>query len=260
MADVCVNGTVTSAPRGSLLSELLGQNLSMPCGGKGRCGKCRVRAVGMLSPLTAEEKGALSPKEIEDGVRLACCARVEGDVTVETGPSPSVSQICAEGGGVWDGADPIFKVLGAAVDIGTTTLAAQLYSRDGLLATAAAPNPQASFGADVITRVGSAMAGNGADLAQCVLERVSEMLQTMCREAGRTTERIDGLVVTGNTAMLHLFAGDDPSPWRRRRLSPGSCTARPFPQPSWTCPVPRMPWSICPGACPPLWAPILPRR
>ena len=30
--------------------------MDLPCGGQGRCGKCRVTAQGKLSPLTEEEK------------------------------------------------------------------------------------------------------------------------------------------------------------------------------------------------------------
>lgn len=207
-----INGTSITAGEGSLLSDLLGHDMAMPCGGKGRCGKCRVCAEGKLSSLTAEERSALSEEEVRSGIRLACCTRIEGDATVNTLSSQALSQICTDGSGDWDGSHPMFSVLGAAVDIGTTTLASRLYSRDGLLATAAAPNPQASFGADVITRVGSAMEGNAMTLAHCVREAVSDLLKTMCQEAHYETVEIDGLVITGNTAMLHLLMGDDPSP------------------------------------------------
>ena len=47
--------TVITAESGALLSDLLlsgGSPLEMPCGGKGRCGKCRVRAEGALSKAT----------------------------------------------------------------------------------------------------------------------------------------------------------------------------------------------------------------
>lgn len=212
MVNVTVNGVVFQAEPGTLLSALLGPGLSMPCGGRGRCGKCRVRALGALSPVTAEEKAALTETELREGIRLACCARALGDVTVETGPSQRVSRICTDGTGDWAGTDAAFSVLGAAVDIGTTTLAAQLYSRDGRIGTAAAPNPQASFGADVISRVGSALAGNGDALADCVRQAISELLKKMCAGSGRDPREIDGLVITGNTAMLHLLTGEDPSP------------------------------------------------
>ena len=90
--------------------------------------------------------------------------------------------------------------------------AAQLYDRDGLLATAAAPNPQRSFGADVISRIGRSMEGDGPALADCVRQAIASLLRTLCGQAGRRSEEIDALVLTGNTAMLHLLCGLDVSP------------------------------------------------
>jgi uncharacterized 2Fe-2S/4Fe-4S cluster protein (DUF4445 family) len=59
-------------------------NLSAPCAGKGRCGKCRVTITGgTVSPLGEEEKKLLSEKEIARGVRLACMTRPLSDVVIE---------------------------------------------------------------------------------------------------------------------------------------------------------------------------------
>ncbi len=168
---------------------------------------------GALSPLSAAELEALSPAERADGVRLACCAHILGDVQVTAGGGDAVTQICTQGAAqAVDRPDPLFSTLGAAVDIGTTTLAAQLYDREGLLASAAAPNPQRSFGADVISRIGRSMEGEGPALAGCVRQAIAGLLRDLCRQAGRETGEIDALVLTGNTAMLHLLCGLDASP------------------------------------------------
>lgn len=201
---------------GTLLSDVLlrgGHQPDMPCGGKGRCGKCRVRASGDLSPLSAAERETLSPAELAAGVRLACCTRVLGDAQAAVDGGKEMSQICARG----EAREipvlaPLFTSLGAAVDIGTTTLAAQLYGRSGLLATAAAPNPQRAFGADVISRIGRSMDGDGPELSARVRRAIADMLRELCRQAGRETGGIDALVLTGNTAMLHLLRGLDVSP------------------------------------------------
>ena len=201
---------------GELLSDALlrsGHRPDMPCGGRGRCRKCRVQASGALSPLSAAELDALSPAEREAGVRLACCTRILGDARVTAAGDGAVTQICTRGEArAVERLDPMFAALGAAVDIGTTTLAAQLYDRDGLLATAAAPNPQRSFGADVISRIGRSMEGDGPALANCVRQAIAGLLRTLCGQAGRRSEEIDALVLTGNTAMLHLLCGLDVSP------------------------------------------------
>ena len=136
-----------------------------------------------------------------------------GDARVTAAGDGAVTQICTRGEArAVERLDPMFAALGAAVDIGTTTLAAQLYDRDGLLATAAAPNPQRSFGADVISRIGRSMEGDSPALANCVRQAIAGLLRTLCGQAGRRSEEIDALVLTGNTAMLHLLCGLDVSP------------------------------------------------
>ncbi len=200
---------------GALLSDALreaGLEADMPCGGQGRCGKCRVWASGCLSPPDPSEAALLTEDELGHGLRLACRCRVLGEAQVRPAYHEAVSQICTSGGDGGPAEDPMFQTLGAAVDIGTTTLAARLYDAGGALAEAAAPNPQRAWGADVISRIGRAMAGDGPALAACVRGAVASLLERMCRAAGRRTEEVDGLVVTGNTAMLHLLTGTDPSP------------------------------------------------
>lgn len=204
-----------SADEGALAADVLrraGLDVDMPCGGQGRCGKCRVWASGRLSPPDSSERGALTEGELRDGLRLACRCQVLGDAQLRPAYREAVSQICMTGEDAGPAQDPLFRTLGAAVDIGTTTLAAQLYGRSGLLESAAAPNPQRACGADVISRIGRAMAGDGPALASCIRRAVSALLEQMCRAAGRGTRELDGLVITGNTAMLHLLTGTDPSP------------------------------------------------
>ena len=54
------------------------------CGGKGLCGNCRIIAEPKhsLSPLTEAELDILSPREVKRSYRLACQARIEGNLTV----------------------------------------------------------------------------------------------------------------------------------------------------------------------------------
>lgn len=53
------------------------------CGGKGKCGKCKIRVLeGEAGPFTQEETEYIRDMEKETGSRLACMARIAGDVTV----------------------------------------------------------------------------------------------------------------------------------------------------------------------------------
>jgi uncharacterized 2Fe-2S/4Fe-4S cluster protein (DUF4445 family) len=57
--------------------------IDAPCGGKGLCGKCRVKAVsGRLSVRDERESLLVSEDDLRAGIRLACRARVEGDAEI----------------------------------------------------------------------------------------------------------------------------------------------------------------------------------
>lgn len=53
------------------------------CGGKGTCGKCKVRLQKRLAEPTETEKKLLSPEELENGWVLACQRRAGEDLVVE---------------------------------------------------------------------------------------------------------------------------------------------------------------------------------
>ncbi|MBO4406776.1 MAG: DUF4445 domain-containing protein, partial [Clostridia bacterium] len=209
---VTINGKAVSCPSGASLSALLrGHGFdSSPCGGHGRCGKCRVTAFGALSPLTEAEKRLLSPEEIAGGIRLACQVRTEGDCEISFAEGTKRdSRILTDGILSSFRCRPLFgpEETGAAVDVGTTTLAARLYDAKGvLLAEASRLNPQAVFGADVVSRMEAARDGHREELRDLVRDAVDGML----RELSPTPPR--AVVVTGNTVMLHLFTMTDTEP------------------------------------------------
>ena len=206
MVTVWVNGIAQNVPFGTLLSVVL-SHAPHPCGGKGVCGKCRVRATGALSALSKEEERHLTPFEIADGMRLSCCARVEGECYV-TLSTDSVMSVVTEGKVAATAPSPTFAAYGAAVDIGTTTIAARLYDTAGrLLAQDGCVNPQIAFGADVLSRIQAA--GEGADLTAPLQSAVNGLFSRLAQAAGIHTAAIDGAVITGNTAMLCLFTATD---------------------------------------------------
>jgi uncharacterized 2Fe-2S/4Fe-4S cluster protein (DUF4445 family) len=61
----------------------IGVFIDSQCNGKGKCGKCRVRIIdGSASPFTEAESDFIGPTDRAQGYRLACMARVTGDLTV----------------------------------------------------------------------------------------------------------------------------------------------------------------------------------
>ena len=89
MPFVKVNGTHTlECASGLNLMTLLvrsGYELNNACGGRGVCGKCKVRIPNTSeSEFSKTEKMFLTPEEQRQGIRLACMVRVRQDLEVET--------------------------------------------------------------------------------------------------------------------------------------------------------------------------------
>ena len=192
---VCREISFTGDP---LLASLLveyGYEKPHPCAGRGICGKCAVRAAGALSAPTEAEKRA--------GSRLSCQTRLLGDAEVWLPEEKSTVELSGGSAGLGRAME---GRIGAAVDLGTTTIALKLYDlKTGEeLAAAGAMNPQRSIAADVMGRIGAAMGGLGAMLQSMAADTIRALL-------ARTGESgADAMVVTGNTTMLYLLTGRDP--------------------------------------------------
>ncbi len=104
-------------------------------------------------------------------------------------------------------------VLGVALDIGTTTLAAGLVNLDTgkIVGLDAELNPQVAFGADVISRILFTQAGSGnrEKLQKELIKGLNQLLLRLCRSVRRKRERIFEATVVGNTTMLHSLLGLD---------------------------------------------------
>lgn len=180
--------------------EKAGIRTPHPCGGRGSCGKCAVELFGAVSEPNAAELRA--------GARLSCQAVLLGDVAVTLPEEQSVEQIETGVDVQLTELHPMPGRFGAAVDIGTTTIAVKVYDlADGTcVGTAARLNPQTAVAADVMGRIDAAMKGELMKLQ----EQVTTAIETLLQEAVQDPEKIDVLVVTGNTTMLYLLTGRDP--------------------------------------------------
>ena len=202
----------------NLLHYLRSKSIDLPaaCGGRGVCGKCKVR---LLS-------GELSLKPDPDGFILACqvfCTEKGAVISVPDSDGTGLTDFASDGSqaAIAGVADPVGSGesadlsaaarLGAALDIGTTTLAMALVDHDSgkVLRTVSALNPQRSYGADVMTRITSAKQGNLQNLQTVLLKSIRALLLQLTEGlAGDTSPEL--LIATGNTTMLHLFLGISP--------------------------------------------------
>ncbi|MCP4875835.1 MAG: DUF4445 domain-containing protein [Gammaproteobacteria bacterium] len=115
---------------------------------------------------------------------------------------------------VWPGVKE--EVYGLAVDLGSTTIAAQLCNLETgkVVATADTMNPQIRFGEDLMSRVSYVMMNEGGDIAmtQVVREAFDQLARRAAKSAGIPVEDILDMTVVANPIMHHLFLGIDPTP------------------------------------------------
>jgi uncharacterized 2Fe-2S/4Fe-4S cluster protein (DUF4445 family) len=199
-------GRALEVEPGTALQDLLfAHGVEFPCGGRGKCKRCRVRVLaGALTP-SEEERQILGQADIEAGWRLACRARVDAPVKLDIAQwettiltDESVFEFTPSSG------------LGVAVDLGTTTLVAQLLdlATGHVLAVSTSLNPQAAYGGDVMSRVELAVAGGGAaKLRELIRDEIGRMIAELAEDQALDHKRVRDVAIVGNTVMHHLFCG-----------------------------------------------------
>jgi uncharacterized 2Fe-2S/4Fe-4S cluster protein (DUF4445 family) len=206
------------------LSELLARRgipLNTRCGGRGLCGGCEAEL----------RKGSL--RRIADGVRvganpgerLKLCRMHLDKESVEL-VVPARSLLSHEPAVVagfrlnipW-ARDPLVPGAryGAAVDVGTTTVALLLcdLATGSVVGESSAFNAQIRFGEDVVTRIqlcSTDPQGLRELQRAAAVETINPLMAEACRQAGITPREVGAMTVAGNTTMLHLLAGVDPTP------------------------------------------------
>ncbi|NJS40335.1 MAG: DUF4445 domain-containing protein [Rhodobacteraceae bacterium] len=105
-------------------------------------------------------------------------------------------------------------LLGLAVDLGSTTIAAHLCDlTDGrVLGSSGLMNPQIRFGEDLMSRVSYVMMNPGGDveMTSVVREALNALAKSIAEEAGVDPAAIYEMVVVCNPVMHHLLMGVDP--------------------------------------------------
>lgn len=201
--------------------------LAAPCGGGGRCGKCRVQVMSGALPVTRADEALLSEQELARGVRLSCAARpaqsvririidrLERQLSAETlltqtpdmrGAQPMQPQTqpfepAHDAGGY-----------GIAVDIGTTTLAACIYGwTSGAVCasgTVTAVNRGRMYGADVLSRMLAAcQQGMRARLQELLQADVRALLEQLSERTQVKKSEVRRIVIAANQPMVHLLMG-----------------------------------------------------
>ncbi len=233
-------------------SRMAGVLIEAPCNGAGHCGKCLVHLpIDDMANVVAHVD--VGHDDGGNGAVLACHSEIFGDITVEvpnrreeglrvvsagatvkTDFDPFIRRCYNEATHetlIWGGSqllgteagDTVRNEYGLVVDIGTTTLVAALVDlRNGNeLASVSSLNPQSLHAQDVLSRIRFSADRNGLALLQSdLIEELNRLLKSLQVETGLAGNRIYEAVVSGNTCMLHLLAGVDPTPLGKHPFIP----------------------------------------
>lgn len=185
MYKVRFNNRILEVPDGAVLSDILiksGENIPHICGGKGTCKKCLVLVDG---------------KE-----ELSCQYQIKSDIDVVL---PENNDIFSESCAIENG--KLTENTCFCLDIGTTTLALALVSLDEkrIIKAKTTSNPQRAFGGDVLSRIEFCKNNGFSKIQSVLIEKINEMLNSFGVNSSNT------MYVSGNTTMLHIFFGIDPS-------------------------------------------------
>ena len=195
-------GEIIKVNAGTPLIDTLHEfGVEFPCGGKGTCGACKVKL--LAGELKADEAQQQRLKKLKLGSdwRLACYCTADSDITLEISQFEHI--ILAD--------NSTFEFqpqngFGIAVDLGTTTVVAQLINLENghILDSVSDINPQAKFGGDLIARIQSCLDGKQEEQQTLIRKKIGQMIQSILKKNPVEVARI---VVVGNTVMHHIFTG-----------------------------------------------------
>jgi len=248
-APVAVSAVYHDRPLSAVLARA-GYVLNTRCGQKGLCRGCEViLADGAAVKSCQMPAAAVLGRE----VRIPEKSLLRGSISVAVDFQPR----CAyELRPLMEPANG--RTLGLCIDIGTTTVVMALVelATGKILGRSSSYNAQVRMGEDVLTRIEACSRSRDALLEgqRLLLEETLTVLWgELMRDTGCSGDRLAGAVAAGNTTMLHLLAGEDPSPMGKVPFTPVFLEAQwrahhsfPWLQPAWAG-AGEIPWYLLPG-------------
>ncbi len=218
--------TALTIEAGVSILKLAQQNdidIMATCGGRGRCRSCRIKLVsGKVTAPSVADHSQLSADEIGEGYRLACQCYPQASASYSIAPPNHeasfqiLSRVEQQLPDIINPATENATRYGIAFDIGTTTVVGYLMdlSSGANLASVSGLNPQTVFGGDVISRIGFAAEkpAHVKKLHQRIATFMNDLSQQACDQIDIKRTEICKATIVGNTCMLHLLLGIDPTP------------------------------------------------
>ncbi len=210
---------VTLRPDGKkTIAELVhdsGISWSLPCGGNGLCGGCKIRVISGAPDPIDQERAIISEEELLSGYRLACRCRPSLDFTIELPDEDKVDVLSVEKdrNSAENRLMDSYETRGGiklAIDIGTTTIAvASVDASSGrILATTGCLNHQRQYGTDVLSRIQYGMENSVLSLQESVARDVDSCIRKLSQEL-RLDLTDTYRIISCNTSMRYFYMGYD---------------------------------------------------
>jgi len=196
---------VEVASQTTLKDVLFEYGVEFPCGGRGTCRKCRIKILEGNLAVNKVQRKTLTRSEIGQGWRLACQCQVTEPIVIEL--AQMEIPVLADSAKIEATGE---SGLAAVVDLGTTTLVAQMLDlKTGVvLGMETALNSQARHGADIMSRIQYGLTTNGKDILQNLIRnQIGQMLTDLIRKCKCPERRLKQVNIVGNSVMHHLFGG-----------------------------------------------------
>ena len=203
-------------PRGTDLQHLLFEHgAEFPCGGRGTCGRCRVKVLKGSLPIKDAEK-EIPQEELDAGIRLACLHTVEEDLTFELEQWGHLIL-----GDTTDFEFTPIEGMGIAFDLGSTTIAGQLVDCETgqVISVESGRNQQSLHGADIMSRISYAVEGGQEELCQIVREQIGDLAAKLFKK-NTSDKELTKVLIVGNTPMHNLFCNISVEPLSRYPFTP----------------------------------------
>lgn len=191
---------------------LAGAGVSFDCGGNGSCGKCRVCVVEGSAAVSDADRAIFGAEELAEGWRLGCRLAPIGEeelkILLPEGGA-DIQNLSAKEKADFHSTEMSDRNFSFAIDIGTTTIVIAAIDMDERheFDRFACMNSQRLYGADVVSRIVASNNGFGAKLKDLVIGDINRGIETVMARNGLRVERLERIVLTGNTTMEHIFAG-----------------------------------------------------
>ena len=231
MAPLRLNGREVQSHRGKSLfdyADFMRVRIPSSCGRGGSCHECIVEVKEGSEGLTPHSRDEYF---LSGPYRLACQAIViDPSQTIEfavqrrqpriltegirrrISPDPMVRH---DGDEVTIGGEPVDsyrgRILGLAVDIGTTTVAMNLVDLETAetVATSSFENPQRFGGSDVMNRISFDHGRNRGEMRRAIVAAINFEIGELTRQTDTHRRQIYEVVLVGNTTMRDIAFGID---------------------------------------------------